>query len=242
MSIMISSIFARRAPCRLRSILQQRTSLAAASGNSIHLTVNSRAPSSHACHTPQSTHNNTSVSFHTSSPTLRPLEELGRQKFNEAPPLKWNTDLLTKEQIAKVDKIFHKILWLDMVEAHMLNECIKEHWNIKFSAKQTKSLEKFLDAQLLTAEEGAAASSSGGEEEAKEEAGPQLVELFLAGFDAKSKIKVIKEVRAIAGLGLKEAKELVESAPKSLQKDLKPEQAEELKAKLEAVGAQVEVK
>ena len=63
----------------------------------------------------------------------------------------------------------------------------------------------------------------------------------LVGFDAKAKIKVIKEVRAIAGLGLKEAKELVESAPKVVQKDLKPEKAEELKAQLEAVGAQVEI-
>ncbi|CAJ1932236.1 unnamed protein product [Cylindrotheca closterium] len=68
-----------------------------------------------------------------------------------------------------------------------------------------------------------------------------IFDLKLVGFDAKAKIKVIKEVRSIAGLGLKEAKELVESAPKVIQKDLKPEKAEELKAALEAVGAQVEV-
>eukprot|EP00535_Pseudo-nitzschia_heimii_P002479 CAMPEP_0197173866 /NCGR_PEP_ID=MMETSP1423-20130617/630_1 /TAXON_ID=476441 /ORGANISM="Pseudo-nitzschia heimii, Strain UNC1101" /LENGTH=213 /DNA_ID=CAMNT_0042622735 /DNA_START=33 /DNA_END=674 /DNA_ORIENTATION=+ len=63
----------------------------------------------------------------------------------------------------------------------------------------------------------------------------------LLGFNAKSKIKVIKEVRAIAGLGLKEAKELVESAPKVVQKDLKKEAADELKEKLEALGAEIEI-
>ncbi|KAL3901726.1 MAG: hypothetical protein SGARI_006029 [Bacillariaceae sp.] len=68
-----------------------------------------------------------------------------------------------------------------------------------------------------------------------------IFDLKLVGFDAKAKIKVIKEVRAIAGLGLKEAKELVESAPKVIQKDLKQEKADELKALLEAVGAEIEV-
>ena len=59
--------------------------------------------------------------------------------------------------------------------------------------------------------------------------------------DAKSKIKVIKEIRAITGLGLKEAKELVEGAPKVLKKDIKMAEAEELKAKLEEAGAVVEI-
>ena len=90
-----------------------------------------------------------------------------------------------------------------------------------------------------------------GEDEDFAEAGPaaeeEVVEaktafdLKLTGFDAKSKIKVIKEVRAITGLGLKEAKEAVEGAPKTLKKDIKMEEAEELKAKLEAVGATVEI-
>jgi large subunit ribosomal protein L7/L12 len=68
-----------------------------------------------------------------------------------------------------------------------------------------------------------------------------IFDLKLVGFDAKSKIKVIKEVRAIAGLGLKEAKTLVESAPKIIQKDLKKEKADELKEKLEALGAEIEI-
>lgn len=67
------------------------------------------------------------------------------------------------------------------------------------------------------------------------------VDLKLTGFDAKSKIKVIKEVRSIAELGLKESKELVEGAPAVIKKDLKPEEAEELKAKLEELGATIEL-
>ena len=87
---------------------------------------------------------------------------------------------------------------------------------------------------------GKAATESGSVEEVKEEA-KTAFDLKLVGFDAKAKIKVIKEVRSIAGLGLKEAKELVESAPKVLMKELKPEQAEELKKQLEEIGAQIEL-
>lgn len=66
-------------------------------------------------------------------------------------------------------------------------------------------------------------------------------DLKLTGFDSKDKIKVIKEIRAITGLGLKEAKELVEGVPKTIKKDIKMEEAEDIKAKLEAVGATVEI-
>eukprot|EP00578_Thalassiosira_sp_NH16_P006109 CAMPEP_0181117486 /NCGR_PEP_ID=MMETSP1071-20121207/22550_1 /TAXON_ID=35127 /ORGANISM="Thalassiosira sp., Strain NH16" /LENGTH=107 /DNA_ID=CAMNT_0023201881 /DNA_START=304 /DNA_END=627 /DNA_ORIENTATION=+ len=68
-----------------------------------------------------------------------------------------------------------------------------------------------------------------------------IFDLKLTGFDAKSKIKVIKEVRAITSLGLKEAKELVEGAPTNVKKDIQKEEAEELKAKLEKVGATIEI-
>jgi large subunit ribosomal protein L7/L12 len=89
---------------------------------------------------------------------------------------------------------------------------------------------------------GAAAANGQGAGAIEEVAEVKTIfELKLIGFDAKAKIKVIKEVRSILGLGLKEAKDLVESAPKVIQKDLKPEKAEELKALLEAVGAQVEI-
>ena len=79
----------------------------------------------------------------------------------------------------------------------------------------------------------------------KEEAAPVIektvFDLKLLGFDAKSKIKVIKEVRAITGLGLKEAKELVEGAPTVIKKDLKQEEAEEFQKKLQEVGATMEI-
>jgi large subunit ribosomal protein L7/L12 len=63
----------------------------------------------------------------------------------------------------------------------------------------------------------------------------------LIGFDAKNKIKVIKEVRSMTNLGLKEAKELVEGVPATLRKNIKREEAEELKVLLEGLGAQVEI-
>lgn len=87
----------------------------------------------------------------------------------------------------------------------------------------------------------AGGAAAGGAEEAVEVEAKTTFDLKLMGFDAKSKIKVIKEVRSIAGLGLKEAKELVEGAPKVVKKDLKEDEANELKEKLEALGAQIEV-
>lgn len=86
----------------------------------------------------------------------------------------------------------------------------------------------------------AGAGGEGAEAEEKEEE-KTAFDVKLVGFDAKAKIKVIKEVRAAAGLGLKEAKELVEGAPKVIKKDIKKEEAEELKAKLEELGATVEI-
>jgi len=77
-------------------------------------------------------------------------------------------------------------------------------------------------------------------EEVVEEA-KTAFDLKLTGYDAKSKIKVIKEVRAVTSLGLKEAKELVEGAPTTVKKNIKQEEADELKTRLEAVGATVEI-
>lgn len=68
-------------------------------------------------------------------------------------------------------------------------------------------------------------------------------DVILKGFDADKKIGVIKEIRTVvAGLGLKEAKEFVESAPKTVKEGATKEEAEEMKKKLEAVGAQIEIK
>lgn len=126
---------------------------------------------------------------------------------------------------------------MDMVEVHLVTELINQKMGIVLSEKEQAALRKECDRQIM-AEAGAAESN---EETEEENSGPSTVDLKLTGFDAKSKIKVIKEVRSIAGLGLKEAKELVEGAPKVVTKDLSPESAEELKAKLEAVGAEVEL-
>ena len=63
----------------------------------------------------------------------------------------------------------------------------------------------------------------------------------LASYDAKSKIKIIKEVRVITGLGLKEAKALVEASPSVLKKDIKKEEAEAMMEKLKALGAVIEL-
>jgi ribosomal protein L7/L12 len=68
-----------------------------------------------------------------------------------------------------------------------------------------------------------------------------VFDVKLMGFDAAAKIKVIKEIRSIAGLGLKEAKDLVESAPCIISKGIKTEAAEEIKAKLVELGAQIEL-
>ena len=68
-------------------------------------------------------------------------------------------------------------------------------------------------------------------------------DVVLKGFDADKKIGVIKEIRTVvAGLGLKEAKEFVEAAPKTVKEGATKEEAEDIKKKLEAVGAQIEIK
>ena len=67
-------------------------------------------------------------------------------------------------------------------------------------------------------------------------------DVVLAGFDAAAKIKVIKAVREITGLGLAEAKAVVEGAPKALKEGVSKDEAEELKKKLEEAGAKVEIK
>ena len=85
----------------------------------------------------------------------------------------------------------------------------------------------------------AAAPAAGGGEAAADEKTEFDVVLTAAG---DKKIQVIKEVRTITGLGLKDAKDLVESAPKAIKEGVKKEEAEEIKKKVEAAGGVVEVK
>lgn len=87
-----------------------------------------------------------------------------------------------------------------------------------------------------TAADPAAESAPAEEAKAKDSFDVKLV-----GFDAPNKIKVIKEVRAITGLGLKEAKELVEGIPKTMKKDVPKADAEAMVEKLKAVGAKVDL-
>ena len=83
-----------------------------------------------------------------------------------------------------------------------------------------------------------AAGAAGGEEAAEEKT---EFDLILTSFGEK-KINVIKEIRAITGLGLKEAKEFVESCPKAVKEGVSTEEAEEIKKKLEEAGASAEIK
>jgi len=84
-----------------------------------------------------------------------------------------------------------------------------------------------------------AAVAGGGEAAAEEEKTEFTVMLVGAG---DKKIQVIKEVRAITGLGLKEAKALVDSAPKAVKEDIPKDEAEQIKEKIEAAGGAVEIK
>lgn len=145
---------------------------------------------------------------------------------NPLPPFETDPDKVVAPP--HVHDLAHKIVNLTLLELKELTDKIANHFGF--------------DNEVMAASYGggaAVATSAAPQVEEKEE--KVIFDLKLIGFDAKAKIKIIKEVRAIAGLGLKEAKELVESAPKVLQKDLKKDKADELKAQLEAVGAQVEI-
>jgi large subunit ribosomal protein L7/L12 len=111
---------------------------------------------------------------------------------------------------------------------------------IQLTAQQRRQIENAVHQKEL-AEDGDSVETESAAPETPVETGPKLFDLKLASFDAKSKIKVIKEVRSILNLGLKEAKELVESAPVNLQKGVKEPDAEAFKAKLQEAGAQIEL-
>jgi large subunit ribosomal protein L7/L12 len=145
------------------------------------------------------------------------------------PPLETDPDKVVAPP--HIEQLALEIVQLNLLELKELTDKIADHFG-------------FDDAMMAASYGGGAAMAAGdgGGGEAPAEAEVKTIfDLKLVGFDAKAKIKVIKEVRAIAGLGLKEAKELVESAPKVIQKDLKQDKADELKAQLEAVGAEVEI-
>ena len=144
-----------------------------------------------------------------------------------------NYAALSSSSSPKVDNIFEKILELDTIEVHLLTELVNEKMGFKpLTAAQREAMGRG---------GGKGAASTQASEEATEKEEKTAFDVKLTEFDAKAKIKVIKEIRAITGLGLKEAKELVEGAPKVIKNEIKMDEAEEIKAKLEGIGAKVEI-
>jgi len=125
-----------------------------------------------------------------------------------------------------IHDIADEIVSMSMLEVKELVERVADHFGI-----EDQNEDEF---NAIGAENGGTV-----EDEVQEE--KTSFDLKLIGFGAKSKIKVIKEIRAMTSLGLKDAKDLVESAPATVKKDIKKEEAEELKAKLEALGATIEI-
>ena len=125
---------------------------------------------------------------------------------------------------ADIEKIAEDLSSLTVLEAAELSKLLEEKWGVSAAAPVAVA---------------AAAPGAGGGEVAEEE--KTSFDVVLAAIGEK-KINVIKEVRAITGLGLKEAKDLVEGAPKSVKEDATKEEADEIKAKLEEAGATVELK
>ena len=123
--------------------------------------------------------------------------------------------------MADLSKIIDELSTLTVVEAAELSKQLEAKWGVTAAAP------------VAAAPAGGAAAPAG---EEKSE-----FSLFLAAAGDK-KINVIKEVRAITGLGLKEAKDLVEGAPKEIKGGVAKKDAEEFKKKLEAAGAKVELK
>jgi len=125
--------------------------------------------------------------------------------------------------MADLNKIVEDLSSLTVLEAAELSKLLEEKWGVSAAAPVAV----------------AAAPAAGGGEAAVEEKTEFDIELSEAG---SNKIAVIKEVRTITGLGLKEAKDLVEGAPKPLKQGVKKEEAEEMKKALEAAGAKVSLK
>ena len=125
-----------------------------------------------------------------------------------------------------LNKIVESLSKLSVSEAAELSKLLEEKWGVEANAP--------VAAVVAPAAGGENSAEAGGYE-----VGVVNIELMAAG---DKKIDVIKEVRSITELGLKEAKDLVESAPKPLKEGVKKEVAEEIKKKLEAVGAKVELK
>jgi len=124
--------------------------------------------------------------------------------------------------MADIEKLIEDLSSLTVLEAADLAKALEEKWGVSAAAPVAVA---------------AAPGAAGGEAAAEK----TEFTVVLAAIGDK-KINVIKEVRAITGLGLKEAKDLVEGAPKDVKADVSKDEAEKIKAQLEAAGAKVELK
>jgi len=125
--------------------------------------------------------------------------------------------------MADLEKLYEDLSALTLLEAAELKKMLEEGWGVSAAAPVA-----------VAAVAGGAGGDAGGEEKTE-------FDVILASFGDK-KINVIKEVRAITGLGLKEAKELVEAGGKPVKEGVSKDEAEEIKKKLEDAGATVELK
>ncbi len=123
--------------------------------------------------------------------------------------------------MADLDKLVEELSKLTVIEAAELSKKLEETWGVSAAAP------------VAVAAVAADAPAQAEEQDS--------FDVILASYGEK-KINVIKEVRAITGLGLKEAKDLVEAAPKTIKEGVGKEEAAELKTKIEAAGATVEIK
>jgi large subunit ribosomal protein L7/L12 len=129
----------------------------------------------------------------------------------------------TAEVKAEIKELGDKIVGLSLLEAKQLSDYLKDEHGIEPAS----------GGAVMVAGPAAAAD--------EEDAGPSTKDVILTS-GGSSKIKVIKVVRDITGLGLKEAKTLVDEAPKPVKEGCEPEEAEKIKEALEEAGASVELK
>lgn len=129
--------------------------------------------------------------------------------------------------MSKIETIVEQISVLNAIELSELKKALEEKFGVSASMPM-------MGMPMMMAGAGAAAAAEPVEEQSE-------FDVILAGFGA-SKLDVIKVVREVTGLGLKEAKDLVDAAPKPVKEGISKTAAEELKGKLEAAGAKVELK
>lgn len=125
------------------------------------------------------------------------------------------------------EEILQAIEEMKVIELHELVEAIKEKFNVTAA----------MPVAAVAAPAAGGPAAGGAAEEEKNE-----FDIILTGFDAAQKIALIKEVRAVSGLGLKEAKDAVEKGGETIKSGVSKDEAEAIKKQLEAAGGKVEVK